>query len=183
MLVKAELKRLGLNHTGIYLGGVNIKDHISSKQRELLKKNLLKSGLELMDDKDSILVEKMKFLIVEMVHYAKEFPKVKASDYISDKMKCSYAHISEVFAENTGISVENYIIAHKIEKTKELLLYEDNTLTQIAFDLNYSSVSHLSAQFKSKTGMTPTVFVERMKPLDIPIEENCDQVNIKVTRH
>jgi AraC-like DNA-binding protein len=158
MLVKAELSKLGLHYIVVDLGEVEIKEDITTEQREQLKIALLKTGLELMDDKKAILIEKIKKVIVEMIHYADELPKIKNSDYISEKLNHDYTYLANLFSEVTGITIEHFIIAHKIEKVKELLLYDELSLTEISYKLNYSSVAHLSKQFKKATGLTPSFF-------------------------
>jgi len=158
MVVKAELNKLGLHHSVVDLGEVEIKENLSQEQRNKLKKALLKSGLELMDDKKSILIEKIKNVIIEMVHNKKDLPKVKNSVYISNKLNHDYTYLANLFSEVTGTTIEHYIIAHKIERVKELLLYDELSLSEISYNLNYSSVSHLSRQFKKETGLTPTFF-------------------------
>jgi len=158
MIVGNELKKLGLNHNNVELGMVEVIDEISSQKRELLKKNLLKSGLELLDDKRSILIEKIKSVIIEMIHYADELPKVNYSDYISEKLEYDYTYLSNIFSEVKGITIQQFIILHKIEKVKELLLYDELNLTEISYKLHYSSVAHLSNQFKKVTGLSPSFF-------------------------
>ncbi|MEZ4944394.1 MAG: AraC family transcriptional regulator [Cyclobacteriaceae bacterium] len=158
MIVGDELKKLGLNHNNVELGMVEVIDEISSQKRELLKKNLLKSGLELLDDKRSILIEKIKSVIIEMIHYADELPKVNYSDYISEKLEYDYTYLSNIFSEVKGITIQQFIILHKIEKVKELLLYDELNLTEISYKLHYSSVAHLSNQFKKVTGLSPSFF-------------------------
>ncbi|MBC8343574.1 MAG: helix-turn-helix transcriptional regulator [Bacteroidetes bacterium] len=158
MVVKEELKKLGLKYIAIDLGSVEIHEDITQDQQEKLKENLLKSGLELMDDEKAILIEKIKNVIVEMIHYADELPQIKNSIYISEKLQYDYTYLSNLFAETTGITIEHYIIAHKIERVKELLIYNELNLTEISYLLNYSSVAHLSNQFKKVTGLTPTFY-------------------------
>ena len=158
MIVKAELQNLGLEHGIVDLGEVEIRKNITSEQRDQLKKALLMSGLELMDDKKAILIERIRNVIVEMVHYTEERPKSNFSDYLSEKLDYDYTYLANLFSEVTGITIEHYIIAHKIERVKELLLYDELNLTQISYLLNYSSVAHLSSQFKKVTGLTPTFF-------------------------
>jgi len=160
MMVKEELKKLDLHFIVVDLGMVEIREDITKEQREKLKVNLLKSGLELLDDKKQILVEKIKSVIVEMVHYADELPKVNDSDYISEKLGYDYTYLSNTFSALKGTTIQKYIIQHKIERAKELLLYDELTLTEIAWQLHYSSVAHLSNQFKKVTGLTPTYFKE-----------------------
>lgn len=158
MAVKAELNKLGLHYITVDLGEVEIMEDISPEQREKIKQGLLCSGLELMDDKKAILIEKIKNVIVEMVHYAEELPKVNFSDYISEKLNYDYTYLSNIFSEVAGTTIEHFIITHKIERVKELLLYDELNLSEISYKLNYSSVAHLSSQFKKVTGLTPTFF-------------------------
>jgi AraC-like DNA-binding protein len=158
MVVKAELEKLGLKYGTIDLGEVDVESNITAGQMELLKVGLLKSGLKLMEDKKAVLIEKIKNVIVEMVHYADEIPKTKSSNYISEKLNHDYTYLANLFSEATGTTIEHYIISHKIEKVKELLLYDELNLTEISYKLNYSSVAHLSNQFKKVTGLTPSFF-------------------------
>lgn len=158
MLVKEELKRLGLHYVIVDLGMVEILEDISPFQFQELKKNLAISGLELLDDKKTILIEKIKNVIIEMVHYTDEIPRVNYSDYISEKLHHDYTYLSNVFSEVKGITIQQFIIHHKIERVKELLLYDEMNLTEISYILNYSSVGHLSNQFKKITGLSPTYF-------------------------
>lgn len=158
MMVKEELKKLGLRYVVVDLGMVEILEDITAEQRALLKIALLKSGLELMDDPKAILIERIKNVIVEMIHYSEELPKINYSNYISEKTGHNYTYLSNLFSEVKGSTIEHFIIAHKIERVKELLLYDELNLTQISYKLNYSSVAHLSNQFKKVTGLTPTFF-------------------------
>jgi len=140
------------------LGEVNIKDALDSRQRTLLKAALLKSGLELMDDKKAILIERIKNVVAEIVHADDESNKTGFSGLLSQKLNCDYNSLAGLFSEVTGITIERYLIMCKIERVKELLLYHEYTLTEISYRLNYSSVSHLSSQFKKVTGLTPTYY-------------------------
>lgn len=158
MVVKEELKKLGLHFIVVDLGEIEIMEDISDNQREELKSALLDSGLELMDDKRSVLIEKIKNVIVEMVHYSDEMPKINYSDYISEKLHYDYTYLSNLFSEVKGITIQQFIITHKIERVKELLLYDELNLTEISYRLQYSSVAHLSNQFKKITGLTPSQF-------------------------
>ena len=158
MAVKAELKKLGLHYIVVDLGEVEIKENMSSEQRNQLKTGLLKSGLELMDDQKAILIEKIKVSIVEMIHCEDKPLKINFSDYLSEKLNHDYTYLATLFSEVTGITIEHYIIGHKIERVKELLLYDGLNLTEIAYRLNYSSMAHLSSQFKKATGLTPSYF-------------------------
>ncbi|XOV91084.1 MAG: helix-turn-helix domain-containing protein [Bacteroidota bacterium] len=158
LMVKEELEKLGLHHTIIDLGMVEILEDITPTQHGDLKANLLKSGLELLDDKKSILIEKIKSLIIEMIHYSDELPKVNYSDYISEKLNYDYTYLSNIFSEVKGITIQQFIIMHKVERIKELLLYDELNLTQISYKLHYSSVAHLSNQFKKVTGLSPSFY-------------------------
>ncbi len=158
MVVKSELEKLGLHYGTVDLGEVEVKEDITPEQREHLRKLLLKSGLELMDDKKPMLIEKIKNVIVEMIHYSDELPKVKNSEFLSNKLHHDYTYLANLFSEATGTTIEHYIILHKIERVKELLLYDELNLTEISYKLNYSSVAHLSNQFKKVTGLTPSFF-------------------------
>jgi AraC-like DNA-binding protein len=162
MMVMEELKKLSLNYVSVDLGVVDILDGITQNQRDQLRANLAKSGLELLDDKKSILIEKIKNVIVEMIHYTDELPQVNFSDYLSEKLDYDYTYLSNIFSEVKGITIQQFIIIHKIERVKELLLYNDLNLTEISYKLHYSSVAHLSNQFKKITGLTPT-FYKKLK--------------------
>lgn len=162
MMVQEELKKLGLKYVLVDLGVVEILENISDLQREQLKTNLLKSGLELMDDKKSILIEKIKNVIIEMIHYADELPQKNFSDYISTQLAYDYTYLANTFSEVKGITIQQFIIIHKIERVKELLLYDELNLTEISYKLNYSSVAHLSNQFKKITGLSPS-FYKKLK--------------------
>ena len=163
MMVKDELSKLGLRFGAIDLGMVEMLDDITEQQHQQLKTNLLKSGLELLDDKRSILIEKIKNVIVEMIHYSDEIPKTNYSGYISEKLNYDYTYLSNVFSEVKGITIQQFIIINKIEKVKELLLYDELNLTEISYKLHYSSVAHLSNQFKKITGLSPSFFKKLKK--------------------
>jgi AraC-like DNA-binding protein len=158
MVVKSELDKLGLKYSTVDLGEVMVDGDVTAEQQKQLKAALAKSGLELMDDKRAMLIEKIKNVIVEMVHYEDELTKAKHSDYIGTKLNYDYTYLANLFSEATGITIEQYIITHKIERVKELLLYDELNLTEISYKLNYSSVAHLSNQFKKVTGLTPSYF-------------------------
>ena len=158
MVVKAELEQLGLVPKVIELGEVDMEEFLSDEVREKLKMALLKSGLELLEDKKSILIEKIKNIIVEMIHYSDEAPRTNFSDYLSSRLNYDYNYLSNLFSEVKGTTIAHFIIAHKIERAKELLVYDELTLTEIADKLHYSSVAHLSNQFKKVTGLTPSFF-------------------------
>lgn len=158
ILVKDELKKLGLHYVIVDLGVIEILEDITSQQRQQLDENLRKSGLELLDDSRNILVERIKNVIIEMVHYSDELPQVNYSDYISEKLGHNYTYLSNIFSEVKGITIQQFIITHKIERVKELLMYDELSLKEISYKLHYSSVAHLSAQFKKVTGLTPSFY-------------------------
>jgi AraC-like DNA-binding protein len=158
MMVKEELKKLGLQYVVVDLGTVEILEDITAEQHEQLKANLLKSGLELLDNKKSILIEKIKNVIIEMIHYSDELPKVNYSEFLGEKLGYDYTYLSNIFSEVKGITIQQFIIIHKIERVKELLLYDELNLTEISYKLHYSSVAHLSNQFKKITGLSPSFY-------------------------
>ena len=158
MVVKSELAKLGLHYFVVDLGEAEIKEDISPQQLAHLSVALRKSGLELMDDKKSMLVEKIKTVIIELVHYSDDQIKINLSDYISEKLNHNYTYLANLFSEVKGTTIEKFYLSHKIEKVKELLVYDELSLTEIAFLLHYSSVAHLSNQFKKMTGLTPSHF-------------------------
>jgi AraC-like DNA-binding protein len=171
MAVKEELKKLGLHYIVVELGEIDIMENISSDQRDQLKTGLLKSGLELMDDKRAILIEKIKNVIVEMVHHSDEIVKINFSDYLSSKLSYDYTYLANLFSEVQGVTIEHFIISHKIERIKELIIYGELNISEIAWKMNYSSVSHLSNQFKKATGLSPYHFKQLKDKRRNPIEE------------
>jgi len=180
MAVKEALKLFGLHFIVVDLGEVEIMETIAGEQLEELKKALLISGLELMDDKRAVLIERIKNVITEMIHYSDEAPKNNYSSYISEKLNYDYTYLSNLFSEVKGITIQQYIIIHKIERAKELLLYDELNLTEISYLLHYSSVAHLSNQFKKITGLTPSHFKQLKDRRRNPIEEIGDS-NITTT--
>ena len=158
MAVKEELKKLGLHFIVVELGEVEVMESLNVEQREELKAGLLEAGLELMDDKRAVLIEKIKNAIIEMVHYSDEPIKVNFSDYLSEKLKHDYTYLANLFSEVQGTTIEHFIIDHKIERIKELIIYDELNITEIAWKMNYSSVAHLSNQFKKVTGLSPSHF-------------------------
>ena len=172
MAVKAELKKLGLHFIVVDLGEIDIMENISAEQREQLKMGLRTSGLELMDDKRAVLIEKIKNIIIEMVHHtADEIIKTNFSDYLSEKLNHDYTYLSNIFSEVKGITIQQFIIVHKIERVKELIMYDELNLTQISYKLHYSSVGYLSNQFKKVTGFSPSHFKQLKDKRRRPIEE------------
>ncbi|MEI6060325.1 MAG: helix-turn-helix domain-containing protein [Bacteroidota bacterium] len=169
MLVKEELKKLGLHYI-VDMGEADIMEDITAEQREQIRIALLQSGLELMDDKKAVLIEKIKNVIIEMVHYTDELPKTNFSEYLSEKLKHDYTYMANLFSEVQGTTIEKFIITHKIERVKELIIYDEVNLTEIAWIMHYSSVAHLSNQFKKVTGLTPSHFKQLKNKRRSPIE-------------
>ena len=172
MVVKSELEKLGLHYVEVKIGEANIIEDILPGQLEQLDIALRKSGLQLMDDKKSILVEKIKSAIIELVHYTEEQIKVNLSDYLSEKLNHDYTYLANLFSEVKGTTIEKFYLAHKIEKVKELIVYDELNLTEIAYKMHYSSVAHLSNQFRKITGLTPSHF----KKLKSKRRETLDDV-------
>ena len=158
MVVREELKKLDIPFTKVELGEAELPGELSAIQRDQLRSALLKSGLELMDDKKSVLIQKIKNVIIDLVHYSEEPLVVNLSVYLSQKTNHDYTYLANLFSEVQGVTIEKFFIAHKIERVKELLVYNELTLTEIAFKMHYSSVAHLSTQFKKITGLTPSHF-------------------------
>ena len=172
MFVKDELKKLGLHFIVVDLGEVEIMEEITDSQREELNAGLMVQGLELMDDKKAILIEKIKNTIVKMVHDVDSGElKVNFSDYISEKLGHNYTYLANLFAEVVGTTIEQFIISHKVEKIKELIMYGELTISEIAWKMNYSSIQHLSTQFKKVTGLTPSHFKNLKDKKRSPLEE------------
>jgi AraC-like DNA-binding protein len=158
MVVKDELTKMGLHYASVELGEAEIMEDLSIEQHEQVRVALLKSGLELMDDKKSVLIQKIKDIIVELTHYSEEPLATKFSEFLSQKLDHDYTYLASLFSEVTGTTIEKFLIAHKIERVKELLVYNELNLTEIAYRMHYSSVAHLSMQFKKVTGLTPSHF-------------------------
>jgi AraC-like DNA-binding protein len=163
MVVKQELQKLGLHYVNVDLGTIEILEDITKSQRKELRKNLKAFGLILLDNKRNIIIAKIKAVIIEMIHYSDELPEVNYSDYIGEKLGYDYTYLANTFSEVKGITIQQFIIINKIERVKELLLYDELNLTEISYKLNYSSVSHLSNQFKKVTGLTPSYFKKLKK--------------------
>jgi AraC-like DNA-binding protein len=171
LAVKEALKELKLHFIVVDLGEVEIMEDITLEQREQMKLVLFNSGLELMDDKKSVLIERIKNSIIEMIHNSDEIIKTNFSDFLSDKLNHNYTYLSNLFSEVQGTTIEQFIIAHKVERIKELIIYGEQNITEIAWKLNYSSVAHLSNQFKKVTGLSPSHFKKLKIKKRIPLEE------------
>ena len=170
IMVKLELEKLGLHPTSIELGEITIQENCIEDEKEELIKNLELIGLEFLDDKRSQTIERIKTIILELVHHSEAVLKINLSNHISNQLNQNYHYLSNLFTEANGISIEHYLIAQKIERAKELLIYDELSLSEIADKLNYSSVAHLSKQFKRVTGLTATDFKKLKIKLREPIE-------------
>lgn len=171
IVVKEVLKELGLHFIVVDLGEIEIMENITDEQRAALKLGLLDSGLELMDDKKAILIERIRILITEMIHHTDELPQINYSSFISQKIGYDYTYLSNIFSEVKGITIQQFIIVNKVERVKELIIYDELNITEIAWKMNYSSVAHLSNQFKKITGLTPSHFKQLKDKRRVPIDE------------
>ena len=169
--VKEELRKLGLHFIMVGLGEVESMEDIAAEERQALRVALANTGLELMDDKKAILIERIKNIIVDLVHHSEEGIKIKFSNYLSEKLHHDYTYLANLFSEVQGTTIEQFLIAHKVERIKELIIYDELNLTEIAWKMNYSSVAHLSTQFKKMTGLTPSHFKQLKEKRRSPIEE------------
>lgn len=176
--VKEVLKKLELHFIIVDLGEVEIMENISSEQRNQVKIALRYSGLELMDDNRAILIEKIKTTIIEMVHYSDEILKINFSDFLSEKLNLDYTYLANLFSEVVGTTIGQFVIYHKVERIKELIIYDELNITEIAAKMNYSSVAHLSNQFKKITGLSPSHFKSLKIKQRNPIEEICNLESI-----
>lgn len=172
MMVRSELEKLQIPFNSIELGEVQLTRPITEEQREQLRAELHKSKLELMDDTKAILIEKIINIVVEMVHYSEELPKVNFSIFLSEKLGRDYHKLAEIFSKTKGVTIEHFIILHKIERIKELIIYDELSLTEISYKMHYSSVAHLSKQFKQVTGLTPSFF----KSLIVRERQNLENI-------
>jgi AraC-like DNA-binding protein len=177
MAVKTELKRIGLHPISINLGEIEILESITVEQRNELKKALLDAGLELIDSKRAIMVERIKNIIIEMIHHSDESIKQNFSDYLSEKTNRNYTYLANLFSETEGITIEQFIISHKIERIKELIIYDELNISEIAWKMNYCSVAHLSYQFKKITGLSPS----RYKQLKIKNRNALEDIGCSST--
>ena len=156
IIVKSDLEALGLHCVAVELCEVEIMEDISEEIRVALDIKLGESGFSLISERNNVLIEKIKTIIIELIHYTEKQLVINLSDYLSIKLKYSYTYLANIFSKIEGETIEHFFISHKIEKVKELLIYSDLNITEIADKLNYSSVAHLSNQFKTMTGLTPT---------------------------
>ena len=168
--VKSIVEKLGLQLVSIDIGEIEVGEILSARQYEKLKESLYQNDFEMISGKENILTEKIKNVVIEMIHYSDEMPVIKYSSYISSKLKTNYTYLSKIFSKVKNVTIEHFIILHKIERVKQLLLYNDLTLSEIAWKLHYSSTAHLSAQFKKITGVTPSLFKKLEYKDLIPLE-------------
>jgi len=180
IIAKTELERIGLHPTSVNLGLVEVMEIPTALQRKQLKENLSRSGLELLGDKKSILIDRIKTAVIQMIHYLDELPNVNYSDYISGKLGYDYTYLSNIFSEVKGTTIQHFIIVNKIEKVKELLLYDELNVSEISYKMHYSSVAHLSSQFKKITGLSPSFF-KKLGQKRVDNLENIDRVHGQIT--
>ena len=171
LLVKETLESMNIKYSSLELGLVTTCVKVSDQKKLELSEILKRSGLIVLDDKRSILIEKIKNVIIEMIHYSDETPTENYSDYISERLGYDYTYLANVFSEVKGITIQHFIILHKIERVKELLLYDELNLSEISYQLNYSSVAHLSTQFKKITGLTPSYFKQLGQKRKVNLED------------
>jgi YesN/AraC family two-component response regulator len=170
LIVRSELEKLGVHLKVLELGEVETEETLSLQQLNVLRNGLESFGLELMEDRKGQLIERIKSIIIEMVHYSDQPLVVNFSDFLAKKLNYDYRYLSNLFSEVKGTTIEHYIISHKIERAKELIIYNELNLTEIAYKLHYSSVAHLSNQFKKVTGLTPSFFRKMKNKRLIPRE-------------
>jgi len=180
IIAKTELERVGLHPTSVNLGVVEVMEIAIALQQKQLKENLKRSGLELLGDKKSILIDRIKTAVIQMIHYLDELPNVNYSDYISGKLGYDYTYLSNIFSEVKGTTIQHFIVVNKIEKVKELLLYDELNVSEISYKMHYSSVAHLSSQFKKITGLSPSFF-KKLGQKRVDNLENIDRVHGQIT--
>ena len=168
--VKSIVEKLGLQLVSIDIGEIEVGEILSAQQYEKLKESLHQNDFEMISGKENILTEKIKNVVIEMIHYSDEMPVIKYSSYISSKLKTNYTYLSKIFSRVKNVTIEHFINLHKIERVKQLLLFNDLTLSEIAWKLHYSSTAHLSAQFKKITGITPSLFKKMKFKNLVPLE-------------
>ena len=171
MEVKEVLKKLDLHFVFVDMGVIDVMEELSSEQIEQLRNALLAIGLELMDDKKAVLIDKIKNVVIELVHLTEESIKINFSDYLSEKLNHNYTYLANLFSQVQGTTIEQFIIAHKVERIKEFIIYDELNITEIAYKMNYSSVAHLSNQFKKVTGLSPSHFKKLKEKSRSSIEE------------
>ncbi|MFN6378410.1 MAG: helix-turn-helix domain-containing protein [Flavobacteriales bacterium] len=171
LLVISILNNYGLSYRSVELGEVELHDPISEQTRNKLKASLHSSGLELLSSEKTILIERVINIVVDMVHHTKDMPKVNISTFIAEKTNLDYHRLSDLFSRTKGVTIEHFIILHKVERIKELIMYDDLNLSEIADKMHYSSLAHMSKQFKQITGLTPSFFKHMAKRTRSNIED------------
>ncbi len=182
LMVKQEFEKLGIKISSIELGELEVQQKITIRQFDKIKAALLKNGHELMEDKKSIQIEKVKNAIIDMIHYSDEPPEEKYSEYLSKKLECDYNYLSNLFSEVTGSTLQQFIIINKIERAKELIIYNELSLKEICFKLHYSSVPHFSNQFKKITGLSPMFFKSHKKRKRISLEHLIQEQTVTIKK-
>lgn len=184
LMVREEFAKLGLRISSIELGELEVLQKISITKFDKIRAALLKNGHELMEDKKAIQIERVKNAVIEMIHYSSEQPEVNYSSYLANKLECDYNNLSALFSEVTGTTLQQFIIINKVERAKELIIYNEMSMKEIAYQLNYSSVQHFSNQFKKTTGLSPIYFKALKKKKRIALEhllESSKNVDKKVS--
>jgi len=171
MVVRDVLNNLELHYVMPDMGVVDIMEDITDNQRGQIRDGLFEAGLELMEDKKAVLIEQIKAIIIEMVHFSEDIPKLNFSDLLTEKLHYDYTYMANLFSQIQGITIEHYIIANKIERVKEYIMYDELSITEIAFKMHYSSVAHLSNQFKKVTGLSPSHYKQLKDKRRMPIDE------------
>lgn len=174
MVVKSELEKFGLHPNTVELGEADLTEELSPDQKVELDLRFRELGFELIDDRKTRTIESIKTSVLEWVHYSEAPLKMTFSEYLTDKFHHDYSSLSKLFSEVQGVTIEHYVITQKIERVKELLVYDELSLSEIAHQLHYSSVSHLSKQFKKVTGLTPTHFKKVRENKRIPLDKLLD---------
>jgi AraC-like DNA-binding protein len=160
LVVEEELKKLGLHYVSVDFGVIETVEVLTREQRDQLRMKLFLVGLELLEDKRNVIIEKIKSTVMEIIHNTEESPKANYSDILTGKLGYEYTYLSNLFSEVNGMTIQQFIINQKIEKIKEMLMYSDMNISEISYKMHYSSVAHMSAQFKKVTGHSPTYFRE-----------------------
>ena len=171
LMVKSELDKLCVPYINVSLGEIEIDGTLTPELYQQTIQALQKSGFDVLLNNQKILTERIKNIIVEFVHYTEDDLKFNFSSYLSSKLKLHYTYLSNVFFKEQGISIKQYTIAQRVERVKELITYEELNLTEIAFKTNYSSIAHLSRQFKKTTGISPSNYKKLNDKMLIPIEQ------------
>ncbi|MBS1665366.1 MAG: AraC family transcriptional regulator [Bacteroidetes bacterium] len=170
MVVRQQLDSLNLDYKNVQLGLVELRSEPDPKQLDTIRQRLEANGFELLDDKKAQIVERIKNVIVSLIHKDSDETNLKLSALLEDKLQLDYHYLTSLFSSVEGVTIERYAILHRVERVKELLMYNEDSLSEIALNMGYSSVQHLSQQFKKITGLTPSQFRElkenRRKPLD-----------------